>query len=92
MTDCRRIMVDIPNHLLREVDGIIAIDNLSRSQFVQEAMLLYIEERKRKAVHDTMRRGYQEMAIINLSLAEECLLAEEDSLRVMFAGFLPKTE
>ena len=90
--DFRRIMVNIPNQLLREIDRIIAVDKQSRSQFVQEAMLLYIEERKRKAVRDTMRRGYQEMAIINLSLAEESLLAEEESLGVMFAGFLPKTE
>ncbi|HWR39386.1 MAG TPA: CopG family transcriptional regulator [Patescibacteria group bacterium] len=92
MTDFRRIMVNVPNQLLREVDGIIAIDNLSRSQFVQEAMLLYLEERKRKVFLATMQRGYQEMAVINLSLAEESLQLEEESLGAMFTGFLLKTE
>ena len=70
----------------------VASDKLSRSQFVQEAICLYIEERKRRVVRDTMQRGYQEMALINLSLAEESLLIEEESLKAVFTGFLPKTE
>lgn len=79
MAEIRRIMISIPNNLLQEVDGIIANDKLSRSQFVREAMRLYIEERRRRTVRDMMRRGYQEMAIINLTLAEEGLLVDVDS-------------
>jgi CopG family transcriptional regulator/antitoxin EndoAI len=78
VADLKRIMISIPNSLLQEVDGIIAMEKLSRSQFVREAMRLCIEERKRKAVRDMMRKGYQEMAVINLSLAEEGLLADDD--------------
>ncbi len=78
MAELKRIMISIPNSLLQEVDGIIAMEKLSRSQFVREAMRLYIEDRKRKAIRDMMRKGYQEMAIINLSLAEEGLLADAD--------------
>ena len=78
MAELKRIMISIPNSLLQEVDGIIAMEKLSRSQFVREAMRLYIEDRKRKAVRDMMRKGYQEMAVINLSLAEEGLLADAD--------------
>ena len=92
MTELKRIMVNVPNQLLREVDGIIALDNLSRSQFVQEAMILYIEERKRKVTRDIMQRGYQEMAVINLSLAEESLPLEEESMSAVFQRFLLKTE
>jgi CopG family transcriptional regulator/antitoxin EndoAI len=75
-------MISIPNSLLQEVDGIIAMEKLSRSQFVREAMRLYIAERKRKAVRDMMRKGYQEMGIINLALAEEGLLADADILEM----------
>lgn len=78
MAELKRIMISIPNSLLQEVDGIIAMEKLSRSQFVREAMRLYIEDRKRKAIRDMMRKGYQEMAVINLSLAEEGLLADAD--------------
>ncbi|MCX7779999.1 MAG: ribbon-helix-helix protein, CopG family [Negativicutes bacterium] len=83
MADLKRIMISIPNSLLQEVDGIIAMEKLSRSQFVREAMRLYIEDRKRKAVRDLMKKGYQEMAIINLSLAEEGLMAETEVLETL---------
>jgi CopG family transcriptional regulator/antitoxin EndoAI len=76
-------MISIPNTLLQEIDGIIAMDKLSRSQFVRDAMRLYIEERKRKAVRDMMKKGYQEMAVINLALAEEGLLEDVDTFELM---------
>ena len=83
MAELRRIMISIPNSLLQEVDGIIAMEKLSRSQFVREAMRLYIEERKRKAVRDMMRKGYQEMGVINLTLAEEGLSADVEVYDIM---------
>lgn len=83
MAELKRIMISIPNSLLQEVDGIIAMEKLSRSQFVREAMRLYIEERKRKAVRDLMRKGYQEMAVINLTLAEEGLSADVEVYEMM---------
>jgi CopG family transcriptional regulator/antitoxin EndoAI len=83
VAELKRIMISIPNSLLQEVDGFIAMEKLSRSQFVREAMRLYIEERKRKAVRDLMRKGYQEMAVINLSLAEEGLSADAEVYEMM---------
>lgn len=83
MAELKRIMISIPNSLLQEVDGFIAMEKLSRSQFVREAMRLYIEERKRKAVRDSMRKGYQEMAVINLTLAEEGLSADVEVYEMM---------
>lgn len=82
MAELKRIMISIPNSLLQEVDGIIAMEKLSRSQFVRDAMRLYIEDRKRKAVRDMMRKGYQEMAVINLALAEEGLLLDTDLFEI----------
>jgi len=78
VAELKRIMISIPNSLLQEVDGIIAMEKLSRSQFVREAMKRYIEDRKKQAIRDMMRKGYQEMAVINLSLAEEGLLIDTD--------------
>ncbi|HMM19980.1 MAG TPA: ribbon-helix-helix protein, CopG family [Selenomonadales bacterium] len=83
MAELKRIMISLPNSLLQEVDGIIAMEKLSRSQFVREAMRLYIEDRKRKAVRDMMRKGYQEMAVINLTLAEEGLSADVEVYDMM---------
>lgn len=83
MADLKRIMISIPNSLLQEVDGIIAMEKLSRSQFVREAMRLYIEDRKRRTVRDMMKKGYQEMAVINLALAEEGLVADAEAYDLM---------
>ena len=83
MAELKRIMISIPNSLLQEVDGIVAMDKLSRSQFIREAMKLYIEDRKRKAVRDMMKKGYQEMAVINLSLAEEGVVADDEVFAMM---------
>ncbi|MDF2500762.1 MAG: hypothetical protein K0Q77_1476, partial [Anaerosporomusa subterranea] len=38
VAELKRIMISIPNSLLQEVDGIVAVDKLSRSQFIREAM------------------------------------------------------
>lgn len=92
MAELKRIMISIPNTLLQEVDGIVAVDKLSRSQFVREAMRLYIEERKRKAVRDMMKKGYQEMAAINLTLAEEGLQADSEVFELVPATLLAERE
>ena len=78
VAELKRIMISIPDSLLQEIDGIVAMEKLSRSQFMRNAMRLYIEDRKRKAIIENMRKGYQEMAAINLTLAEEGLYVDVD--------------
>jgi len=71
MTQVKRIMISLPDSLLAEVDGIVAAEQLNRSEFIREAMKLYISERKRRMLREQMKTGYMEMARINLSLAVE---------------------
>lgn len=71
MTQVKRIMISLPDSLLAEVDGIAAAERLNRSEFIREAMKLYISERKRRMLREQMKAGYMEMAGINLSLAME---------------------
>ena len=76
-------MISIPNSLLQEVDGIVAMEKLSRSQFVRDAMQLYIEDRRRRTVLAMMKKGYEEMARINLTLAEEGILVDSEVVEMM---------
>ena len=94
MKDLKRIMISVSGTLLQEFDAMGAIDDTSRSQLFQDAISLYLEEqRKKTAALDVMKRGYQEMAIINLSLAEECLSADNEFFGIMNAGMVaPKSE
>lgn len=76
MATYRRIMVTVPDNLLREVDGLVSVERLNRSALIREAVRIYVEERKRQDVREQLVRGYQEMATINLALAEEGPLFE----------------
>ncbi len=72
-------MVSIPNHLLQEMDGIVAQENSNRSELIRKAMRMYLNERKKHYIRETMQRGYLEMAKINLNIASEAFQAEEEA-------------
>jgi len=67
----KRIVVCVPNKLLKEVDQVVREGNGNRSQFIREAVQMYILHRKRVALREQLKKGYQTMAAINLLLAEE---------------------
>jgi len=85
----KRIMISLPDSLLAEVDRIAAAEQLSRSEFIREAMKLFIEERKRRLFREQMKKGYLEMAKINLALAIEHYRLESE---VTQSFELPATE
>jgi CopG family transcriptional regulator/antitoxin EndoAI len=64
-------MISLPDSLLAEVDGIAAADQLNRSEFIRKAMNFYITECKRRLLREQMKKGYLEMAKINLALVVE---------------------
>jgi CopG family transcriptional regulator/antitoxin EndoAI len=75
----KRIMISLPDHLLREVDFVVAKDNSNRSEVIRQAMRQYLVERKKRMIRDAMQRGYLEMAKINLDMASDAFHAEEDA-------------
>lgn len=78
MSGVKRIMISIPESLLKEVDGLASMEKRNRSEFIREAMRLYISERKRRTLREQMKKGYQEMAKINLALALESYELESE--------------
>lgn len=75
----KRIMISLPDYLLQEVDGLVQKDNSNRSEFIRQAMKLYLMERKKRHLRETMQRGYMEMAKINLGMASEAFQAEAEA-------------
>lgn len=82
----KRIMISLPDSLLAEVDDIVEADRLNRSQFIRDAVRLSIAERKRRILREQMKKGYLEMATLNLSLA-----VEQYRLEVEAAQFIRRT-
>lgn len=78
MAELRKILISLPDNLLKEVDDIVSVEKINRSEFVREAMKLYIREIRRIEMRDSMKKGYQEMAEINIKLAEMCVEADSD--------------
>ncbi len=75
----KEIVVHLPQHLLNEVDGVMKQEDLNYSDFMSQATKLYLHERKKHQIRETMQQGYMEMAKINLHIASEAFLAEEEA-------------
>ncbi|SHI98086.1 CopG family ribbon-helix-helix protein [Lutispora thermophila] len=80
MAECKRIVVSLPDSLLKEVDNAVCLEHCNRSEFVRKAMKFYISEIKRINFIESMKKGYQEMTEINLALAEVGLTAEYETI------------
>jgi len=77
----KKIVVSLPNSLLSEVDKIIKVENKNRSEFIKEAMNLYLREKTKVQTRESMIKGYREMGVINLALAEMGLSIDMSSLQ-----------
>lgn len=78
MAEIKKILISLPDNLLKEVDSIVMVEKINRSEFVREAMKLYIREKRKMEMKDKMKKGYQEMSEINMKLAEMCFDADTD--------------
>ncbi|MFC5714061.1 CopG family ribbon-helix-helix protein [Thalassorhabdus alkalitolerans] len=75
----KQIKISLPENLLQEVDGIISYDKINRSEFIHQATKVYLKERQKAKTRESMQKGYLEMAKINLNIAAESFLAEEEA-------------
>jgi len=68
----KRVMISLPDSLLKDIDGFIKEDSSNdRSEFIKEAMRLYLKEKKRQEIREKLRDGYLEMSDFNQKLADE---------------------
>ena len=70
LAESRKILISLPESLLKEVDSIVSVEKTNRSEFVRRTIQLYIRERRKIEVRDRLKKGYQEMAEINMKLSE----------------------
>jgi CopG family transcriptional regulator/antitoxin EndoAI len=80
LADSKRIMISLPDSLLKEVDDIVCTKCNNRSEFIRTAMTYYIKEVKRTGSFDKMKFGYMEMAEINITLAEIGLTVDNETM------------
>jgi CopG family transcriptional regulator/antitoxin EndoAI len=73
------ILIRLPQQFLNELDGFAEQENVNRNEFIYRATKAYLRERKKRQIRETMRRGYMEMAKINLAIASEAIQAEYEA-------------
>lgn len=81
MDGLKKVLISIPDNLLKEIDSIVFDEKTNRSEFVRKAMKLYIRERRKMQMREKMTKGYQEMAQINIKLAEMCFESDYDQYK-----------
>jgi len=78
----KKILISLPDSLLDEADTMATRHNLNRSEFIREAMKLYIREKKKKEIAEKLKKGYEEMGQLNLEYSEFCLQADNRELQL----------
>lgn len=79
MPEQKKILVSFPTDMLDEIDELSAEEKISRTEFIRCELRRGIEERKKKRLREELKNGYIEMAHINLSIAEMCFEADNDT-------------
>ncbi|MBA5850707.1 CopG family transcriptional regulator [Clostridium sp. cel8] len=70
MSNSKRLVVSLSETLYDEFNRALKEDCKKRSEFIRDAIILYIKEKKRLNNIALMERGYREMAQLNLEFAE----------------------
>lgn len=70
MSQVKKILINVPDTLLQEVDAVVLNEKVSRSRLISRAVRQYIRKKKSTDFKQQMKIGYREMADINLKLAE----------------------
>ena len=60
MSRLKKILISLPDALLDEVDNLATEENINRSEFVREAMKLYIREKKKIELATHLKKGYEQ--------------------------------
>lgn len=81
MASSKRLVVSLSETLNSEFNRAPKEDYKKRSKFIREVIILYIEEKKKLREIEQMKKGYLEMAKINLDIAEMGFVSDIKELK-----------
>ena len=81
-----KILLNLPEELINEIDALAKEQNVSRSQFIRDGLCQVLRIKHKLEVEEKMKLGYQQMAEINLQWAQLGLMADEMALRAYEAA------
>ncbi len=81
-----KILINLPESLVDEIDAIAKEQGVSRSLFIRESLCQVLRIKHKLEVEERMKLGYQEMAEINLEWSQLGLMADELALKAYEAA------
>ncbi|KYH35423.1 antitoxin endoAI [Clostridium tepidiprofundi DSM 19306] len=70
MSGKKKLVVNLSEVLYNEFNEALRKDCRKKSEFITEAIILYIEEQKKESFIEQMKKGYNDMARLNLEISE----------------------
>lgn len=78
------VLIRLPKSLYMEVNGMAQHENKDINELIYQATKNYVQYKKElHQFHETMQKGYKEMAKINLHLCSEAFQAEEEAKKTL---------
>lgn len=77
----KHINITMPEELIRKIDRIAPKQRTTRSGFIMIAVTISIENLKKKALREKLKKGYQELAGETQKITKEMRSLEEESLK-----------
>ena len=71
LSENKKVLVSIPEQLLKELDVAAKNEKTSRSDFIRKAIKLYLKEKRKMEIREKMKAGYLEMSGIYNNITEE---------------------
>ena len=75
--ETKRITITLPEDILSDIDILCAKHSMTQSTMIESMIKVYLSERRRIEIRDDLKKGYLEMAEINLSVAEDFFSSDQ---------------
>ena len=75
--ETKRITITLPEDILSDINDLCAKYSMTQSTLIESMIKVYLSERRRIEIRDDLKRGYLEMAEINLSIAEDFFSSDQ---------------
>lgn len=70
MSGSKKVVVNLSEKVFDDFNKALEKDCKKKSEFIRDAIILYIKERKKFDISNQMQKGYTEMAELNLEISE----------------------
>ncbi|AOM84137.1 antitoxin [Salisediminibacterium beveridgei] len=74
-----QISINLPQNLIQEIDALTEGEGCNRDELIHRELVRFVQLQRNKQIREEMQRGYKEMAKINLNIATESFLVEEEA-------------